>query len=80
METENTQGDNKEKKEGGKMLMAIGRQFYGDSFERFMKIGEVKEFIASFKDFSPAKIITCLSKPKAIPPCGGVPNSNASSI
>ena len=51
METENTQGDNKEKKEGGKMLMAIGRQFYGDSFERFMKIGEVKEFIASFKDF-----------------------------
>ena len=34
-----------------KTSMLVGKQFYGGTFERFMKVGEVKEFIAAFKDF-----------------------------
>lgn len=33
------------------MSLNIGCQFYGDTFERFMKVGEIADMIPAFKDY-----------------------------
>lgn len=39
------------KKKKSAVTMDIGRRYYGDTFERFMKIGDIVDLIPAFKDF-----------------------------
>ena len=48
MEDETKNSSTNEKKS---MTLNIGRNYYGDKFERFMKVGEIVDLIPSFKDF-----------------------------